>query len=230
MFWLTLAPLALLTAAAPAADKRFMVTSFDQIRVEGPFEVVVTTGSWSATASGDARALDPIRIRVEGSTLIISAGGSGWQLRAAEDPASVKITIAVPVLTGLTVRGGGRVKIAEMRGSRIDLGLSGTGSIEVGAIRADDLGVTLIGTGAITLAGTAARTRIRSYGDGAIAAEGLRADEAALMTQSTGKLDISVRYTASISAFGTGAVNVLGPAKCRVGGTGPVTCANIEKR
>lgn len=64
--------LLLLPTAAQAADRRVFVTSFDRIRVEGPFEVTVATGrAAGATISGDARQLDRAEVRVDGTTLVV---------------------------------------------------------------------------------------------------------------------------------------------------------------
>ncbi|HEX8300790.1 head GIN domain-containing protein [Sphingomonas sp.] len=227
MHWLTLAPLlTLVSAAAPASEKRFMVTGFDRLRVDGPFRVEVLPGSPRAVASGDAKALDHIAIRVDGSTLVVNMGTVAWKLRAIEAPEAVTITVYVPLLRTLTVNGGASVKVAEMRGGRVDLGLNGAGAIQVSAIRADDLNVTLTGTGEVTLAGATARARVRSYGAGSVAAEGLTAGDAVLIAESSGNLTMRVRYTAQVSALGVGAVAVLGNPKCRVSGAGPVACGD----
>lgn len=225
MLWLTLAPLlASLPAAPPLEEKRFMVTNFDRLRVDGPFEVEVLTGSPGAVAEGNPKALDHIAIRVEGSTLIVSTGTVGWELRAAEAPGSTRITVHVPSLRALNINGGAQVKVAQMRGARIDLGLNGAGAIDVAALSAEDLNVTLTGTGEITLAGTTARTRVRSYGAGSILAEGLSAGDAMLVAESAGEVRMRVRYTAQVRAMGTGGITVLGTPKCRISGPGPITC------
>jgi hypothetical protein len=202
-----------------------MVTGFDRVRVDGPFDVEIVAGSPGAKASGDAKALAQVTIRAEGSLLIVSTGTIGWELRATEAPGTVKITISMPALSGLAVRGGARVTVAEMRGRRVDLGLNGAGSIAVKDLRADDLVLNLIGAGEITLGGTAARVRANSFGEGSVHAENLTANEAALFGVSTGDLAIGVRYTAQISARGTGKVTVLGRPVCKVTGPGPVECA-----
>jgi putative autotransporter adhesin-like protein len=224
MHLLAFAPLLLLAAAPPADEKSFMVSDFDRVRIDGPFEVEIVTGSPGARASGDPQALDHVAIRVEGSTLTVNAGATGWALRAVEAPGTVKITISVPALSGLSIRGGAQVSAAEMRSARVDLGLSGAGSIAVSAVRADDLVVTLAGAGAITLAGTAARARVNSFGDGSVHAENLVANEAALFGASTGEVQMRVRYAAQVSARGTGKVTVLGQPSCKVTGSGPVEC------
>lgn len=227
MPWPMLAPLSLLLAAGPLPEeRRFMVTDYDRVRIEGPFQVEIASGSPGATASGDAKSLERVAIRVAGSTLVISAGTLGWEQRGKGAPTVPRIKLSARALRGLSINGGARVQIAEMRADRIELGLNGTGSIAVAALRANDLAVVLIGSGAITLAGAVVNARIRSNGAGSVAAEGLTANDAVLLAESSGDLAIGVRYTAQVNAQGSGSVTVLGAPKCRVTGPGPVTCAN----
>src|SRR5881275_2847059 len=72
-----------LTLAAPAgaASRNFGITSFEKVRVEGPFKVVLTTGvAPFARATGSPAALDRIAVEVRGNTLVVhtnlsSSGG-----------------------------------------------------------------------------------------------------------------------------------------------------------
>lgn len=228
MRWLTPAFFLLLVSAAPPAEeKRFMVTGFDRVRVDGPFQVEIVAGSPAATASGDPRALDHVVVRVTGSTLVVNTGTIGWELRKAEFPGSARIRVSLPVLRGVTINGGAHVDVAGMRGDRIDLGLNGGGALTVRDLSAQELFVTLTGSGQMTLAGTAVRARVRSWGTGAVMADGLSAETAVLIGESSGPLRMQVRSAAQIISRGQGAVTVLGDAKCRVTGSGPVECANL---
>ncbi|MEI9850479.1 MAG: DUF2807 domain-containing protein [Sphingomonas sp.] len=81
-----LLPLLLLAGAARPADERvFMVTGFDRVRVDGPFDVEIRAGlSPRASATGDTRALARLSVRVEGGTLIVGTGSRGWDLKPGE--------------------------------------------------------------------------------------------------------------------------------------------------
>ena len=77
----TLLAAALLCTAVPAgaAQRSFSVTSFDRIRVDGPYSVRLSTGvAPYARATGSSRALDSISVRVEGRTLTIRRDPSAW--------------------------------------------------------------------------------------------------------------------------------------------------------
>ena len=75
---LAIAALAL-SAPAAAAERRYPVTDFDRVVVEGPYIVRLTAGpSSSATARGTQAALDRATIDVTGTTLRIRRNRSYW--------------------------------------------------------------------------------------------------------------------------------------------------------
>ncbi len=220
-----LAPLLLLAAApAPQDERAYMFTGFDRLRVDGPFTVDVETGSPGATATGDPRALDRLSLRVEGGTLVVNTGTTGWELRAGESAAGTKIRIRTTSLRSVLVNGGANVHIAEMRVPRVDIALNGGGAIHVDRVQADDTNVSLIGTGAITLGGATLKGRVRAHGAGSVDASALTANEATLISETSGEVRMKVRYTARVMALGAGLVGVTGQPECTVSGPGPVEC------
>lgn len=226
---LLLAPLFLLTAAAPVEERRFMVSGFERLRVDGPFEVEVVTGPPRAVATGGRVALDQIAVRTNGDTLVVSAGPLAWA-GAKGQTALPRLRVSVPALRAATLNAGARARVAEMRGGRVELLVSGAGSLAVGAVRADDLVVSLNGTGAISLAGAAARARMRTYGAGSIDAAALTAGEANLTSDGSGGISVNVRYTARASALGSGAISITGKPECFLRGPGPMTCTGTIRR
>src|SRR4051812_19861729 len=117
MRWLALA-LLLLTAASAPQDKTYLVSGFERVRVDGPYQVDIVRGPNSARAQGDPKALDQLDVHVDGSTLVIGAGTRGWETRAGERIAAPHITLSTPVLSSVTVNGGGIVRVSAMRAPR----------------------------------------------------------------------------------------------------------------
>ncbi|RYY47601.1 MAG: hypothetical protein EOP59_00845 [Sphingomonadales bacterium] len=227
-----LASLPLLAAAStPDDSRRYMVTGFDRVRIDGPFEVEIVTGSNGASAEGAPAALDRLVVRVQGNTLVVNSGAIGWERRTGDVPQATKVRIAAPLLRGISARGGAQVRVAQMRAARVDVALEGTGSLDVAEIRADEFSAWHNGMGALMLAGTAVRARVNGAVAGTTDARGFIADDASLMWDSSGALTIGVRYTAQISARGLGPVTVLGKPFCTIRGTAPVTCeGKVERR
>ena len=84
-----IAAVAAAAAAVPAkaADRTYSMTSFEKIRVDGPYDVKVATGvSPYARASGDWAAIDQLVMSVEGHTLVIRppAGSDGQLIHLAD--------------------------------------------------------------------------------------------------------------------------------------------------
>ena len=224
-----LLPLLLIAAPASAAERGYVVTDFDRIRVDGPFEVHVTTrGSPMARASGPTGATDGLDIRVEGTTLIVRAGPRGWEaLPRAGSPAAPVITLRTLNLRGATVIGGGKLDITgPVRGQRVDLGVTGSGSLAVPGLDADQLDATLLGGGSMTLGGRAARARLSTSGAGAIEATALVTGDLILRLDGSGSTTATARFTANVTTTGLGAATVYGKAACKVKAVagGPILC------
>ena len=91
--------LAAFPSAATAAERTLSVTSFDRVRVEGPFKVTVTTGvSPFAKVIGSASAFDSVAVDQQGRTLIVRPNSSNWggypgqsraRSRSASEPATL---------------------------------------------------------------------------------------------------------------------------------------------
>ncbi|WP_380942075.1 GIN domain-containing protein [Sphingomonas floccifaciens] len=226
-----LLPALLIAAPARADDRAYMLTDFDAVRVEGPYEVTVATGrAPRAVASGAARSFETVDVRVENRTLVVRAGLEAWGGYPGAKAAAPRIAVTVPAVRTANVTGGGRLTIDRMAGQTVTLQLLGAGSIAVGAAKADRLEAGVVGAGTITLGGTAQRARLIANGAGSIDAAGLTADALFVDWQSVGSARVTARYTAEVYARGQGPVEVLGKAACKVAGAGPVSCSNIASR
>lgn len=224
---LRLAPLALLLIPSPAAadEKTFMIAGFDRIRVEGPFTVRVVSGtSPKARTVGDARAIDGVRVRASGRTLIVAASLNAWGGYPGARAELPVVEITAVALRSAAVVGGGSVTIDRMRGQSVDLSVTGAGSLSVGTLDADRFSAILVGTGSLSVGGTARDARFQSNGAGRIDAVRLVATQLTVGTQGSGESSFTASGTAAVSASGLGGVTVRGDATCTVRGSAPVTC------
>lgn len=217
MRWLPVL-LLLVPVAAPAAERRFPVPRFDRIRVQGPFDVTVTTGPKTEVVVEGAGDLDAVDVRVEGSTLTV-----GGIIAASSTPRHIRVTAAG--LTAASVSTRGTLAIDGMQGDRIDLAVNGIGSLQVVGIRAGELRLTAAGQGAIILAGEARLVSARVLGSFGIDGAALTADELSLYSGNDGDAKLTARSHASITNVGPGAVSIAGPASCTIRGKAPVACA-----
>lgn len=218
-----IAILALLAAASPvaAAEQRFLVTDFDRVQVEGPFEVALTTGRPSAAiATGSREALDRLSVDVQGRTLRIRPNRSAWSGYPGQRAEPVRIAISTRDLRAGAVSGPGSLVIDRAKGLRLDLSLFGNGRLGAAAVDADQLVVSLTGAGRITLGGKAKTLRASIQGTGDFEAPALRAEDADISTDTAGSVSFTAVRSARVRANGIGAVDVSGPAACTVTGLG----------
>lgn len=222
--------IAALAVAAPAAaaERRYSVTDFDRVQVEGPFHVTLMTGkSGSATASGDMRAIDRLSLEVQGGTLRIRPNRSAWGGFPGEAGGGpLKIVVSTRDLRAASVNGSGSLAIDKAKGLRFGLTLLGSGRIEIAHVEADNLSVGLAGSGKIALAGKAKELVATIQGSGNFDAAGLSADEAKINADTAGEISVAVRRDAEIVATGHGDTKIIGKPSCNVKllGAGRVDC------
>lgn len=226
--------LAVLAFPASAADRTYTVTGFDRVRVEGPFDVRLTVGNTgaSAKASGEPDVLANLDIDVQGTTLIVRKGASGWGERGKADGPAPVITLATSTLRIATVIGGGKLAIdGRLRSQRIDLQVNGTGSIDARGIDSDELVVALSGAGNVALAGKSGRARMLTNGSGTILAMPLTVNDLVVRLDGPGETQVSARFTADLTSTGLGRIVVAGGAKCtsKAQAGGPILCGPDAK-
>ena len=221
-------------AAAPAAERKLFVSTFDRLRVDGPFRVVVTTGrSPGGTITGSPAQLDGVEVRQEGATVFVRRTASRWDEQpraAAGEP--VMVTLATPALGAVTLIGPGAVSVTGLKARRVDLSIAGTGTIAVTGVEAAELNATSIGTGRVTLAGRTTKARFVVNGAGGVDAGKLDADELNVRLDGPGEVSARARFTANLVNTGLGRIAVAGPARCSVKADagGPVTCGAGQAR
>ncbi len=224
---LLLAPLLAAAASpAPATERTVMLTGFDRVRVEGPFEVEVRTGAGSGARviADDGRAADAVNVRVQGTTLVVSARIDGWGGYPGERTAPARVVVTTPGIRGASVVGSGRLAVDRMRGQSVDVAVTGPGTIAVRAIDADLLNAVRVGTGQLAVQGRSARARFVGSGPGSIDARELAVDDLTATLEGPGDAGFTANRSATINASGTGTVDVAGVERCTVRGTAPVRC------
>lgn len=210
-----------LAAASPAvaAERRYSITDFDRMQVDGPYQVtLVSGGPVGAVATGSPQALDGVSIEVQGRTLRIRANRSTWGGYPGDRVGGVTIRVTGRDLVSAAVTGSGKLGIDRAKGLRLDLSVAGSGSLSVAAVDADNLSVGLLGSGKISLAGRAKQLRATISGTGDLAASGLRADDLNLTADSAGAIAVGAVRSAKVRATGQGEVEIIGAPACTVQG------------
>jgi hypothetical protein len=225
--------LALAALPAQAAERRFSVTGFDRIQIEGPYQVALATGrSGSAVATGSAVALDAVSIDVQGRTLRIRPKRGAWGGYPGEDPGTVRIELGTAELRSAAVSGSGSLAVDKLKGMRIDLSLSGSGSLRAAHIEADQLHAASLGSGTLALAGKVKSLKMAVQGSGSLEGEGLSAEDAVVTADTSGEIALLVRRAATVTSSGAGGTRISGTPACTVKrlGAGPVRCGASDQR
>lgn len=220
-----------LAAAAPAeaAERRYTVTDFDRIQVEGPFRVTLSTGRpGSATARGNQQAIDRVSISVEGRVLRVRPNRSAWGGFPGEAGGPVEILLTTHGLRAATLTGAGSLDVDKAKAMRFDVAVSGSGSLSLGRVEADDVVVSLLGSGGVTIGGRAERLRATVQGAGSLVAGNLQVEHAEINSDTAGTIEVSVSGDVKVNATGPGDTRILGSPACTVKalGAGRVRCGD----
>ena len=225
-----LAALLLLAAPALAAERNYSVTSFDRIRIDGPYQVTLKTNvAPFARASGSQGALDGVSVKVEGRTLIVRAtpGGSwGGYPGASRGPAT--ITVGTHELRTVWINGAGALFIDKVKGMSFDASIQGAGVMRVVAVDVDLVKIGMSGAGSTRLAGRAAKLTANISGTSTLDAEMLAAKDAVIGAEGPVQVRASVGNTAKVNALGLASVVVGGGAACEVKAQGSASVTGCD--
>lgn len=227
--FLTAALLLSIAAPAGAASRNFGITSFDKVRIEGPYKVVLMTGvAPFARASGDASALDRLAIEVRGDTLVVHGNMSSWGGYPGKDSGPVQISIGTHDLRSAWLSGAGTLAINRIQGLSFDLSSQGSGSMTVGRVDVDQLNVSVIGTASTVLAGRAAKMTAVIRGISSLDASALAVKDATLGAE--GAATIKANVSNSLAADGNGpvSVTVTGRPSCTLRLTGSASVSGCK--
>ncbi|MFN3387949.1 MAG: GIN domain-containing protein [Allosphingosinicella sp.] len=219
---------AALAAALPAAaaERRYSVTDYDRVEVEGPYRVTLATGRPSGVvATGSQQALERVSIEVQGRTLRIRANRSAWGGYPGDPVGPVEIAASTRDLRAALVVGSGSLAVDKARGLRLDLSVSGSGQMAVGQVQADNLVVGLLGSGRIALGGAAKTMRATIQGSGDLDAAALGVEDLTLTADTAGTIAVRAARAARVTAIGAGDVRIDGKAACTLSGPAAATVA-----
>jgi hypothetical protein len=223
---------ALLATAGPAAaaQRSYTVTSFDRIRVEGPYSVRLATGvSPYARATGSSAALEALSVRVEGRTLTIRRNPSAWGGYPGQAQQPVELTVGTHELGAAVLNGAGTLSIDKARGLSFELSVQGAGRAEVGDAQVDRLVVALSGTVTSKIAGKALKLTAIVRGASSLDASGLQVRDGLLSAEGPAQLSATLSDTARVDATGVAQVTVAGKPACTVKLLGSASVSGCER-
>ena len=224
------AALLLLAAPAGAAERNYSVTSFDRVRVDGPYQVTLTTDvAPFAKASGSQASLDGVSVKVEGRTLIVRADTSGgWGGYPGEGRGPVTITIGTHDLSTAWVNGAGALFIDKVKGLSFDLAIQGSGIARIDSADVDQLRVGLSGSAGSRIAGRALKLTATVRGSSSLDAEALAVKDAVIGAEGPATVRANISGTAKVDALGLASVALAGSPSCETKTQGSSTVSGCR--
>lgn len=218
-----------LCAPAGAATRNFGITSFDKVRVDGPFRVTLATGVGPfARASGSPGALDRVAIEVRGNTLVVHNNLDSWGGYPGKDAGPVEITLGTHDLTAAWLNGSGTIAIDRVKGLSFDLSIQGSGAGAIGQVDIDQLNVSVVGTASARLAGKAARMTAVVRGISTLDALALATKDATIGADGAATIGANVSNAVTVDATGPATVRLAGRPACTLHASGSASVSGCK--
>ncbi|APG63300.1 hypothetical protein LPB140_11470 [Sphingorhabdus lutea] len=214
---------------AHAAERRFLIASFNEVVVEGNLNVNIITGKpISVIGNGEHSILSELHFNLVGDKLTVRLSERGRQLVVkAKEP--LMINLATKEMKSITINGNSSVKLDKLKAAKARIQIFGSGIVNVDNIETDNLNAIVQGNGNINIAsGKGDRAIIILNGAGMINANAFTAQTAEITHSGPAQSRMNVAKTATIMNQGTGIINISGKAQCiiKAGNSGSVSCEN----
>lgn len=220
--FLIIAALAVGTAApVSAANRTLGITSFEKLRVEGPYKVTIRTGvAPYARAVGDQAALDRITVEMRNNVLIVRNERPTAGSYTSTDRGAVSIELGTHDLSSAWLTGSGSLAIDRVRGLSFDLSVQGSGAAEIGQAEVDRMSVSLFGTATARLAGRTDRLTATVRGVSSLDAAALPASDGVIVAEGAATISATIRDSAKVDADGPASIALTGRPSCTIRANG----------
>jgi Putative auto-transporter adhesin, head GIN domain len=169
------------------SEKRSIVGTFTEIRLEGSADVKVRQGdSIEVMVKDYPNLLQYIRTTVSGNTLIIDIQSDTWISNSVAE-----VTVTLPKLTGLEISGSGDIA-------------------SLNNLTCEDLNILIGGSGDISLVGKAKKMNVKVSGSGDVATFNFICDDITANLTGSGDIDLNVMKTLAAILSGSGDITYKG--------------------
>ena len=213
---------------AQAAERKFSISSFENIRIIGNVNVTISTnrGVSASAEAANREILDRVLLRKSGNQLIVSVKPKTGNTShfSADEP--VTLTLSSHVVKTITHSGSGAVVLDKLGGSDARAGLTGFGTLTIDDVDSDTLSIAMNGAGQITIAGQAKKGRIELLGPSTLDGSGLTLEMLDLVQRGPASSHVFVKKEVTISNNGNGKIQIDGRPNCsvRTSGAAQIIC------
>jgi hypothetical protein len=183
-------------------EKEYSITDFDRVEMGSALNVEVRQGEFfQVSAKGDSRNIDDLRVRKQGSTLVIDYDDSHNRKH------ETYIYITMPSLRAANFSGASDSRVSGFSEQDIfDFNLSGASTSQVDA-EANEINVRVSGASNLRLTGIANRLDVEVSGASELSAFNLTAEEARVKV--SGASEAKVNVSTDLHATASGASSIL---------------------
>jgi hypothetical protein len=214
---------------ASAATRNFGITSFEKVRVEGPYRVHLVTGVPPfASATGSSVALDSVAIEMRGNTLVVHGSSASWGGYPGQSAGPVEISLGTHDLSSAWINGSGALAIDKARGLSFDLSVQGSAAASIGHVDIDQLNVAVVGTGSASLAGQTGKMTAVVRGIASLDAANLSAKNATIGAEGTATVAADVSDSVTVDGNGPITVRLTGQPACTLRVTGSASVSGCK--
>ncbi|QTD55006.1 GIN domain-containing protein [Parasphingorhabdus cellanae] len=219
---LSLAVVAIISPA-DAAERKFSISSFEEVRVSGSVNVIISTdrGVSASAEAANREILDRVSLRKSGNQLIVlvSPKTSGRDTHFSADE-TVTVTLSSYIVKSIIHSGSGTVSLDKLGGRDPKARLTGFGVLTINDVEADTLTVAMNGGGEIVIAGQAKKGRINLLGSSIFDGSQLTLETLELAQRGPASSHVFVEKEANIANSGTGQIQIDGRPNCSVKSAG----------
>ena len=187
------------------------VESFDEIRVEGAGELILTQADeFSLTVEAEDNIISEVVTRNEGDTLVISFTDQRWR-KSYIPTEPIRFYISMPDLKELYITGAAKVEMETLQTSALTLRTDGAADIRMENLQLKSLTIELNGGAQFDLSGKAEKQEINIDGAGSCDAADLETQETTIsiagaaeaMVWATERLDVDIAGAGSVRYYGS---------------------------
>ena len=185
------------------------VSNFQAVVLSGIGDLQITQGQQeSLEIEAEDNILEVIETRVENGTLYIGFRDGVVNIQPTK---TIKYTLSVKDLTGLTSSGVGNIQVGDLKTSDLDVQISGVGSIKIASLEASSVAILISGTGSSEVGGGKAdKLKLESSGAGSFRAPDVQFAVADVSISGVGSARLWVTERLDVALSGTGSVEYYG--------------------
>jgi len=185
------------------------VSNFQAVVLSGIGDLQITQGEQeSLEIEAEDNILTLIETKVENGTLYIGFKEGTGNVQPTK---TIKYTLSIVELTGLTASGVGNIQAPELKTTDLDVQISGVGNIKIESLEANSLAVLVSGAGSGEVnGGKVDKLKVEISGAGSFRAPDLQVATADITISGVGSARLWVTEMLDIMLSGTGGVEYYG--------------------